>query len=369
MSLPEQMKAIVFYGPQDIRTETVKTPQIENVTDVILKVKYSGLCGTDLHTYRGHIKGPVGQIIGHEFMGTIVAKGSAIGDDKFQVGDDVLSTFTVQCGTCWYCVHGYSGQCEKTNTFGKVGLAGGQAEYVRIPYALSSLIKKPETTGDVDDSVYVLMADIFTTGYYGVKKIVDFSKQSPTANIKAQEIGDLTVLQLGLGPVGLCALRALKHFGFKKVVCVDNVPSRIEEAKRLGAYKTINFDTEGDALKEFIKNETQGVGFDAVLEVVGAPQALKTAYDSVRRNGFISSIGMAHDQLPFDGLECYLKNINISFGRCHAWSLFPEALEIFEELKGEFKSFIDYKPRLEDSKEAFDLFDKHKVNKVVFDLT
>ncbi|KAK6201281.1 sorbitol dehydrogenase [Scheffersomyces amazonensis] len=368
--LPEYMDAIVFHGPFDVRTEKRKTPTIVDPSDVILKVKYSGLCGSDLHSYRGHIKGPVDTIIGHEFLGTVVAKGSHVKDSDFEIGQDVLSTFTIQCGVCWYCEHGYSGQCDKTNTFGKVGLDGGQAEYVRIPYAKSTLIKKPEDkSGNVDDSIYVLMADIFVTGYYGVKKIVNNLKNESSEGAAKQDISDVTILQLGLGPVGLCALKVLKHFGFKKIVCVDSVPSRLEEAKKLGAYEVINYETDGDAIKKAIHEVTAGVGFDAVLEVVGASSALRTAYDSVRRNGFICSLGMAHGPLPFDGLECYLKNINVSFGRCHAWSLFPEALEIFEKMKGDFTHFIDHKVGLDQAKDAFELFDHHKVNKVVFDLS
>ena len=370
MPIPASMKAIVFYAPYDVRTEERPTPKIKDPKDVIVKVRYSGLCGTDLHSYRGHIKGPVGTIIGHEFVGTVVATGDNI--TKFSIGDDVISNFSIECGECWYCKHGYSGQCNVTNTFGKVGLDGGQAEYVRVPYAETTLTKKPSTTNsndDVDDSVYVLMADIFTTGYYGVKKIKDFLSISAAEGIKPQSFEETTILQLGAGPVGLCALRILKYFGFGKVVVVDNVPSRLEEAKRLGATEVINFETEPDGIKKYITEETDGVGFDAVLEVVGSAAAHKTSFDAVRRNGFISSIGMGHEPFPFNGLDVYLKNINMSFGRCHSWSLFPESLAIFEEMKDDLASFIDYKAKLEDSKEAFDMFDKHKVKKIVFDLT
>ncbi|EMG48015.1 ucsI Medium chain reductase/dehydrogenase ucsI [Candida maltosa Xu316] len=369
-SIPSTMKAIVFHGPYDIRTEERPTPKIINPDDVLIKVKYSGLCGTDLHSYRGHIKGPIGTILGHEFVGTVVDIGSAI--TKFKVGDDIISNFSIECGECWYCKHGYSGQCDFTNTFGKIGLDGGQAEYVRVPYAESTIVKKPKSSGkndEVDDSVYVLMADIFTTGYYGVKKIIDFLSIPAAKGIELQSFKDVHILQLGAGPVGLCGLRILKYFGFTNVVVVDNVPSRLEEAEKLGASHTINFDTSSDGIKEYISRKTGNVGFDAVLEVVGSKDAHKTAFDAVRRNGYISSIGMGHDEFPFNGLDVYLKNINISFGRCHSWSLFPESLEIFEHMKIDLTTFIDYKAKLEDSKEAFDLFDKHKVKKVVFDLT
>lgn len=364
-----EMKAVVFNGPFSVSTIEVPTPRIENPTDVIVKVKYSGVCGTDLHTYRGHINLPKGQVIGHEFVGRIVSKGSEIPDSSFKVGDDVLSTFTVQCGKCWYCRHGYSGQCRETNTFGKVGLDGGQAEYVRVPYALSTLIKKPVTSGNFDDSVYVLMADIFITGYFGVKKIINFLKTEPTFDPTNPDFSGVKVLQLGAGPVGLCAIRVFKYFGFNNVVCVDSIPSRLKEAQAMGAKKVINFQLDKDGVLKSVDEVTDGVGYDAILEVVGAQSALRSAYTSVRGNGFISSIGMPYESLPFTGLECYLKNVNISFGRCHARSLFPEALEIFEKVKADFVHFIDCKLPIEDSEEAYKIFDAHKVGKVIFDLT
>lgn len=372
MSIPDTMKAVVFQGPYDVKTEIKPVPKLEAQTDALLKVQFSGLCGTDLHSYRGHIKGTKGQIIGHEFVGVIVAVGSEVKD--FKVGDEVLSTFTIQCGKCWYCLHGYSGQCDKTNTFGKPGLDGGQAEYVRIPYADSTLFSKPVATGKgsnlVDDSVYVLMADIFITGYYGVKKILDQVLIEAASGLGTTSIKDVTILQLGCGPVGLCALKIAKHLGFQNIVVVDNVPSRLSQALEWGASHTINFETDDkDALKTYIEKQTGGVGFDAVLEVVGSSTALRTAFDSVRRNGFISSLGMAHEDLPFNGLECYLKNINMSFGRCHVRSLFPEALKIFELLKADFADFIDHKIGIDEAKSSFELFDKHKVNKVVFDMS
>ena len=363
------MKAVVFNGPFEVKTEERPKPQVEDPLDVILRVKYSGVCGTDLHTYRGHIKLKKGQIIGHEFIGTIVEKGDGVLDKDFKIGDEVLSTFTIQCGECWYCKHGYSGQCEKTNTFGKIGLDGGQAEFVKVPYAVHTLIRKPTTPPLFDDSVYVMMADIFVTGYYGVKKILDFFKNEPIRNVHPLDLSEVKILQIGAGPVGLCAIRVLKHFGFKNIVCVDNVPSRLQSARKMGASSTINFETEAVSMKSLVDNETAGLGFDAVLEAVGAPSALRSAYDNVRGNGFICSIGMAHDVLPFNGLECYLKNVNVSFGRCHSWSLFAEALKIFEEIKEDFFDFIDCKLPLDDSEKAFKLFDQHKVNKVVFDLT
>lgn len=332
------MKAVVSRGPGKFVLEIVEDPKLIEPTDVILKVKYSGICGTDLHTYRGHLKIPDGQVLGHEFTGTITEIGEEV--TQFHVGDDVVSTFTIQCGKCWYCKHNKSGQCDITNTFGKPGLPGGQAEYVRIPFAENCLLKI-----DQQDMRYVLMADIFITGYFGVKKILDRLKGSL----------DISVLQLGLGPVGLCALHVMKFMGITDVTCIDNVESRLATAEAMG-FKTFNFD-----------NQMPTGDFEYILEVVGSTESLKSAYKYVKRDGFISSIGMTQDPLPFTGLDCYLKNINISFGRCHSWSLYKEAFEIFDQIKDEFADFIDKVITIDQVEEAYDLFDKHKVKKVVIE--
>ncbi|KAI5956247.1 hypothetical protein KGF54_000722 [Candida jiufengensis] len=367
MTDQKTMKAVVFRGPFQIEVENKPIPTITEPDQIIVKVLYSGLCGSDMHTYRGNVApGPVGTTVGHEMIGIVSEIGSKI--TNFKLGDKVIANFSIQCGECFYCKYGYTGQCIKTNTFGKKGLDGCQAEYVLVPYA-ENVLKKIPNNQQVDGSVYLLMADIFTTGYYGVKKILDFFKIEQAQGYPIQEFKDISICQIGAGPVGLCGLRILKHFGFKKIVVIDSIPSRLEEADKLGAYKTINFETQPNELKNFINTELKGLGFDAILEVVGAPSALRTAYDAVRSNGFISSLGMGHGQLPFNALELYLKNINLSVGRCHAWALFNESMEIFEQLKNTFDGFIDYKTSIDNAKEAFKLFDEHKVNKVVFDFT
>lgn len=333
------MKAVVYRGAKNFKVEQVPEPQLQHPGDVVVKVKYSGICGTDLHTYRGFVKVPDGQILGHEFVGIIDQVGEGI--KNFSIGDTVVSTFTIQCGECWYCEHGKSGQCDITNTFGKKGLPGGQAEYVRVPYAEKTLVK-------VDlDVCYVMMADIFTTGYYGVKKIANFDRRKPVSDIK--------ILQLGLGPVGLCALYVFKYLGFTQVTCVDNVPDRLQKAKDLG-FKAVNFDSD-EPLSEY----------DHVLEVVGSSSALETGFKHIRRDGLISSLGMGHEPLPFSAMDCYLKNINLSFGRCHSWSLFPEALEVFNSIKPLLSQFIDKIIPIDDAELGYELFDSHKVNKVVIE--
>lgn len=355
--LPQLMKAAVFKGPHNIVVEQRAVPKILDPRDAIIKVRAAGLCGTELHTYRGKVqfsRPNSNHTMGHEFIGDVVAVGSAV--ENFKIGDDVLSTFTIQCGECWFCKHGYTSKCPHSYPFGTAELDGGQAEYCRIPYADHTLFPKPDITG-IEDSTMLLMSDIFTTGYFGIKNILKFFK----GTLKPEE---MTILQLGCGPVGLCAITSAKELGVKTLYAVDNVPERMEMAKEFGADKVLNFETD-DLAKE-LDAVTEGRGPDAVLEVVGSEQALDTSFRVVRRSGFISSIGYQHGKIPFNGLECYLKNVTIEFGRCPAQALYPESLEIFKKVAPKFEGFIDCTLPLEEAAKGYEMFDKHQVRKVCF---
>lgn len=352
------MRAAVFKEPFKVQTVEKPIPEIQESTDALVKVKYSGICGSDLHYYRGHIPSKDGQTMGHEFVGTVVKKGESIPDDLLAVGDQVISTFTIQCGKCWYCQNGLSGTCEKTNTFGKVGLEGAQAQYVLVPFAPSTLIKIPESKIAEGGAIYTLMADIFVTAYFGVKKIRDFYEGK-------LEPRNIDILQIGAGPVGLCAVVILKHYGFRSVVVVDGIQDRLEHAKKFGASEVVNFKTESTKLKLLSADLTENRGFDAVLEIVGASTSMRSAFDQVRRGGFISSVGMGHEELPFNALECYAKCVTVSFGRCNAWSLFDEALPLFEKLKGQLGSLIEATPSIEEASLYYERFERGEVGKVV----
>lgn len=352
------MRAVVFKQPFKVETVDKPIPELQKPTDALVKVKYSGICGSDLHYYRGHIPSKDGQTMGHEFVGTIVKKGEQVADARLAVGDDVISTFTIQCGECWYCHHGLSGTCDKTNTFGKIGLEGAQAEYVLVPYAASTLVKLPAAKLSEDGAIYTLMADIFVTAYFGVKKVRDFFH----SNLQPP---DLDVLQIGAGPVGLCTVAILKHYGFRSIVVVDGIDDRLDQASHLGASEVVNFKTDGAKLAAVTGNLTQQRGYDAVLEIVGASSSMRTAFDHVRRGGFISSVGMGHEDLPFTALECYAKCLTVSFGRCNSWSLFAEALDLFDVLKALLGSLIEATPSIEEAGLYYERFERGEVRKVV----
>lgn len=350
----ETMLASVFKGPRDIKVEQIPIPKIQSSKDAIIKIKATALCGTELHMYRGDVVPKnAGYVTGHEFNGTVVS----VGDDvqNFKPGDDVLSTFTSQCGECWACKDGLSSSCVDSKVFGTWALDGGQAEYVLIPYADHVLYPLPS---GMNRFTALMMSDIFPTGWLCVnnylKKIAYDKKR----------IANDTILQLGAGPVGLCCVAAAKELGVQKLYIADTVESRLKEAEHLGAIP-INLNEVKD-VPAFIKSKTDGRGADAIFEVVGNAAALRLGFDSVRSAGFISSIGYHHEPLPMDGLECYLKNISLQFGRCPVRSIFEDSFKVFQRISHKFDDFIDLKLPLTHVSEAYEIFDQHKARKIAF---
>lgn len=181
---------------------------------------------------------------------------------------------------CFYCKLGFSSRCERCLLFGCGALDGGQAEYVRVPYADGTLVGAP---AEIDDKALILMADIFPTGFFGAKNAFHLLQPQPAA--------EATVVVVGCGPVGLCAIVSALEYRPKHLFAVDSVPSRLELARQLGA-EPLNFLGGKEAMQRRVKEVTQGRGADAVIEVVGLSPALRTSFDLLRPFGVISSIGV-----------------------------------------------------------------------------
>lgn len=244
---------------------------------------YLALCLTpisrsELHVYRGHQQSPTGFIMGHEFTGVVTEVGSEVKTVK--VGDKVVSPFTTSCLQCFYCRSGYSSRCPKGTLFGSTALDGGQAEYVRIPLADGTVMKAPP---EISDGALVLMADIWPTGFFGSKNAFHMLQPQPAC--------EATVVVIGCGPVGLCAIISALEYRPRHLFAVDSVDSRLELAKKLGA-EPLNFMQDKEGMLRRVKEVTDGRGADAVIEVVGLTPALRTAYDLLRPWGVISSIGV-----------------------------------------------------------------------------
>ncbi|CAI6096564.1 unnamed protein product [Clonostachys chloroleuca] len=350
MSSQTVMKAVVFDGPYKVSIQDRPIPQYDN--DIIVKVSASALCGSELHVFRGHQPSATGFIMGHEFTGTVVAAGPTV--KSVQVGDKVVSAFTTSCGECFYCTHGSSSRCVKCQLFGSKVLDGGQAEFVRVPLADGTVAKAPPT---ISDQALVLMADIFPTGYFGVKSAIEMS---PSIDVR-----DATIVVIGCGPVGLCAIVAAAHLQPKHIFAIDMVDSRLEQAKKLGA-EPFNSAKDKEAMEARIKEVTDGRGADMAVEVVGLSPALRTAFDLVRPFGTISSIGVHNAEVPWTGNEAYGKNVRLQMGRCPVRSVFPEALALLEKKQDLLSFMFENIMPLSSAVEGYQLFDQLKVQKVVF---
>lgn len=246
--------------------------------------------------------------MGHEFTGTVSETGSSITTVK--KGDMIVSPFTVSCGQCFYCESDCSSRCEKSLLFGSALLDGAQAEYVRVPLADSTVVKAPE---GIDEIKLCLMADIWPTGY--------FAAASAFREMEAESIGNSTIVVVGCGPVGLCALINALDYKPKHLLAVDGVQSRLDVAKSLGV-EPWNFQTDREGLDKRVKQLTNGRGADAVIEVVGLSAALKTAFELLRPWGTISSVGVHNGEIPWTGNQAYGKNLKIQMGRCPVRSRF-----------------------------------------------
>lgn len=347
------MQAVIFKGKSQVAVETRPRPQIQEPSDVILRVRYTALCGSELHVYRGHQPSGTGFIMGHEFTGEVVETGPEV--QKFKKGDRVVSPFTVSCGKCFYCARGFSSRCASCKLYGSAVLDGGQAEYVRVPLADSTLFQAPPV---IDEKKLVLMADIFPTGYFAAKNAF--------TGLDKQAISDSTVLLFGCGPVGICALVTALDYQPKHLIAIDSVPSRLELAKSLGA-EPWNFQKDLDGLKNRVKELTDGRGADVAIEVVGHSDALRMGFDLLRPWGTISSVGVHNGEIPWTGNEAYGKNLRIQMGRCPVRSLFAEALDVLARKQDKLDFMAhDIRP-LSQAVQAYDDFDNMRSQKIIFE--
>lgn len=341
------MKAVTWQGAGKMQVDTVPDPKIINPRDSIIQVSATCICGSDLHMYDGYI--PTvrrGDIMGHEFMGTVVETGTDV--TNLQVGDRVIVPFNIACGNCYYCKKGLWSLCDNTNPnaaaaeemygyspaglfgyshlFG--GYAGGQAEYVRVPFSDVNCFKVPES---LDDNAAVLLTDIFPTGYMAAEN----------CNIQRGDI----VAVWGCGPVAQFAIRSALILGAERVIAIDRFPDRLQMARDGGA-DTLNYEDVDviDALKE----KTGGRGPDAVIDAVGMeahgtdldywydriaqktrmvtgrPVALRQAIQACRKGGTVSIPGVYGgfvDKLPIGA--AFNKGLTFKMGQTHVHRYIP----------------------------------------------
>ncbi|HEX8281617.1 MAG TPA: alcohol dehydrogenase catalytic domain-containing protein, partial [Chthoniobacterales bacterium] len=267
------MRALVWHGKGDVRCDNVPDPTIEDPRDVIVKITSTAICGSDLHLYDGYMPTmESGDILGHEPMGEVVEVGS--GHKKFKVGDRIVVPFTIACGSCFFCQKELYSCCDTTNRdaekaatmmghapaglFGYSHLTGhypgGQAQYLRVPFADVSPIKIENDS--LPDEQVLFLSDVFPTGYMAAEN----------ADI---EPGD-TVAVWGCGPVGQFAIQSAWMFGAGRVIAIDRVPERLAMAAKHGRAETINFEKIEGGVYDRLQEMTNGRGPDRCIDAVGA---------------------------------------------------------------------------------------------------
>ena len=340
------MQALTFGGIEKIVYQPVSEPQILEQTDAIIQITLSGICGSDLHVYHGRETGiDEGTVMGHEFVGTVIETGNAV--RKFYKGSRVLSPFTTSCGECFYCRIGLTCRCEKGSLFGWVqgghGLHGAQAQYIRVPMADTTLVS---LSNDLSEEKGLLLGDIFSTGY--------FCAENAGVNNKG------TYVIIGCGPVGLMTILAAKDLGAENLFALDHSNERLQMAKEFGAMPINPLVTDA---RSTIWSATNDRGADAVMEVVGSPDALRLAIDLLRPGGTISSVGVhTAKNFSFTPGEAYDKNLVYKIGRCPAHYYAEKLLreQIIQRYPAE--KIITHHFSLIEGARAYEIFDKKMDN-------
>jgi len=379
------MKALCWYGKYDVRVMNVPDPKLINPRDAIIKVTTTAICGSDLHLYDGYIPTmEKGDILGHEFMGEVVDVGKDV--KNLKPGDRVVVPFTIACGRCFFCERQMWSLCDNSNPNAKMaetlygfsgsglfgyshmmgGYAGGQAEYVRVPFADVGPIKIPDS---LSDEQVLFLSDIFPTGYMAAEN----------CNIQP---GD-TVAVWGCGPVGQFAIKSAWMLGAERVIAIDQIPERLRMAEIEGKAETIDF-SRTDVFDE-LKEKTGGVGPDSCIDAVGLeahgktidaiydrvkaamymgtdrPHALRQAIHACRKGGVVSIPGVYGgflDKFPLG--QAFNKGLTLKMGQTHVMRYMKPLLERVEKGEIDPSFVITHRLRLDDAPAGYAVFQQKR---------
>ena len=339
------MKALVYHGPDQKAWEEVPDPKIINPTDVIVQVDATTICGTDLHILKGDVPAVTdGRILGHEGVGTITEVGSAV--SKLVVGDRVIISCVTSCGSCSYCRQQLPSHCldeEGTSGIGWIFghlIDGTQAEYVRVPFAESSLHKLP---AGVSDEAAVMLSDIMPTGFeIGVR------------NGKVQP-GDVVAV-VGAGPVGLSAMMTAGLYGPSRVIAIDLDGNRLAQAMTFGATDSVNSGNAG-WMDELMAMTEDGLGVDVAIEAVGVPQTFQMALDIIRAGGTVANVGVHGKSVELQLQDLWIKDIDITTGLVSATTT-PMLLKLVAQGKLTPGRFVTHRFTFENIMDAYDTFSR-----------
>lgn len=368
------MKAVVYEGMKNVSLQEVGDPKLINPDDALIRVTSTAICGSDLHLIHGFVPNlPQGSILGHETMGIV----EEIGDEvrNIKKGDRVIVPFPVSCGHCWFCEHDQWSQCSNSNANGEVGAIfgysktyggydGGQAEYLRIPYANVGPKVVPE---DLEDEQVLFLTDILPTSYWGTE----------IGNVQK---GD-TVVVLGCGPVGLLTQKWCWFKGAERVIAVDYLDYRLEHSHKFNNCETVNLK-DHDNTGEYLKEMTHGgadvvidcVGMDGLMtkiEVVesllklqgGSKSAVEIATQAVRKVGTVALVGVygaRYNNFPLG--DFFARNITLRMGQCPAHTFVEPILSLIRDKKFDATDIITHVMPLDKGEQGYQIFDRKEDN-------
>jgi glutathione-independent formaldehyde dehydrogenase len=366
------MKAVVFHGPYEVSVDEVEKPRIEAPQDVILRVTTTCICGSDLHMYEGRTAAQSGLVFGHENLGIIEEVGNGV--TSLKPGQRVVIPFNVACGFCRNCRAGKTAFCETVNpgfaggAYGYVAMGpypGGQAEYLRVPFADFNCVPLPP--GEEHETDFALLADIFSTGYHATE----------LAGVRPGE----TVAVYGAGPVGLMAAYSSLLKGASRVFVVDRVDSRLELVKQMGA-TPINFmeDQPAQQIKDALKDVGTDRGIDAVGYQATVPEGeeqpalvLNELVDTVRPTGSIGTVGLyvptdpgapnqdaAKGFLLFNVGKFFEKGLRMGTGQCDAKRYAHQLRDMIIAGRAKPSFVVSQELPLRDAPDAYARFDKRE---------
>jgi len=370
------MRALSYFGPNKVKVVKKPDPKIEHGNDVVLRVTRTAICGSDLHLLHGMVPDTrVGCTFGHEFAGVVEETGSSV--RSLKKGDRIVVPFNISCGTCFYCSRGLSANCENSNpnsdlaagVFGYShttgGYEGGQAEYVRVPFADVGPMKIPD---DMTEEEVLFLSDILPTGYQGAEM----------GEIKGGE----TVVVFGAGPVGLFAMKSAWLLGAARVIAVDHLDYRLEFARRFAGVEVVNFKKVDDVVG-YLKDQFDGRGPDVCIDAVGmeaegskfqrvlglsflqagVPVAINWCIDTVRKGGNVSIIGVYGPPWNLVDIGTAMnKGLTMRMNQCNVKRYMPHLLKHIREGRIDAKGIITHRFPLSEAPKAYETFSSKKDN-------
>ncbi len=387
------MRAVTWQGTRKMRVDSVPDPEIIQQDDVIVKVTATAICGSDLHLYNHYVTTmEKGDVLGHEFMGEVVEVGGNV--RRLEVGDRVVVPFPISCGRCWYCRSGLFSCCDNSNPNAELpealygsssagifgyshmygGYSGGQAEYVRVPFADVGPIKVPD---GIADEQMLFLSDILPTGWQAALR----------GDIRNGDV----VAVWGCGPVGYFTIQCAFSQGAERVIAIDRIPERLALARDVCGAEVVNYEATED-LVELLKQMTGGRGPDVCIDAVGLeahgqellsradkvkqtlrlemdrPTVVRQTIQAAAKGGRVSLIGVYGgiiDKFPIGAF--FGKGLSMRAGQCDVQAFLPDLLE--KVLAGEFDmtSIISHRLTLEEAPQGYDMFNEksHGCTKIV----